>query len=155
MNFWSTHHCSAMSAPLVSLFPDDADIAKTYLAMTQTLLNDLWIRISRRIWTSQRNRFSCWLMGPKGTVWWKKTETRNSCATVPLSIVINPFLYCRGLCGHADFKASFNTFLKQKTARFSLNCSFYVMFIVRLKNVTQHNVRIHADNTVHYYFEKI
>jgi hypothetical protein len=30
-----------MSAPSVSLFPDDADSAKTYLAVTQTSLNNL------------------------------------------------------------------------------------------------------------------
>jgi hypothetical protein len=33
--------CLAMSAPSVSLFPDDADSAKTYLAVTQTSLNNL------------------------------------------------------------------------------------------------------------------
>ncbi len=78
MNFWSTCHCSVMSAPSVSLFADDADIAKTYLAVTQTSLNNLWIRISRRIWISQRNRLSCWLVGPKGTVWWKKLRPKFS-----------------------------------------------------------------------------
>ncbi len=31
--------CLAMSASSVSLFPDDADIAKAYLPMTQTALN--------------------------------------------------------------------------------------------------------------------
>ncbi len=78
MKFWSTCHCSAMSAPLVSLFPDDADSAKTYLAVTQTSLNNLWIRISKRIWISQQNRFSCCLVRPKGTVWWKNRDQKIS-----------------------------------------------------------------------------
>ncbi len=54
-----------MSAPSVSLFPDDADSTKTYLAVTQTSLYNLWIWIYRRICISKRNRFSYCLMGPK------------------------------------------------------------------------------------------
>ncbi len=38
-----------MSASSVSLFSDDADSAKTYLAVTQTALSNLWKRITRRI----------------------------------------------------------------------------------------------------------
>jgi hypothetical protein len=66
--FWSFCWCSAMSASSVSLFPDDADSAKTYLAVKQTVLRNLWIRITRRIWPSRQNRSSQWPGGPKGTV---------------------------------------------------------------------------------------
>ncbi len=38
-----------MSASSVSLFPDDADSAKTYLAVTQTALSNLWIRITTQL----------------------------------------------------------------------------------------------------------
>jgi hypothetical protein len=91
MKFWSTRHCSAMSAPSVSLFPDDADSAKIYLAVMQTLLNNLWIRISRQIWISQRNRFSCCLVGPKGTVWWKNRDQKFS-RYGPFNLLLLPYV---------------------------------------------------------------
>ncbi len=74
-----------MSASSVSLFPDDADSARTYLAVTQTALSNHWIRITRGEYAYiGKIIFHSDQEGLKEQFDVKKTETEKSRAIVPL-----------------------------------------------------------------------